>query len=276
MPRVVPSQVVKLIDHFFPTAQAEELGGITDNVTLDTAKVGQLDTIIELVKQIPDSLITVPEHEYGLLMCSLSTVRAAIGEWNARNATANKSLTPVPVLPRVEGQSPIALIRRALRQCNDEAPSHGTPELPFIEDSEFRKLLRTDIGAVEVALANSEWKSATVLAGSIIEALLLWALEKRKPEALAAENTPKGREKTSELERWDLHDFIEVALELDTITKETAQQARLAKDFRNLIHPGRSARLRKLCDRGTALSAVAAVEHVVRDLSYGKSRAVAQ
>jgi hypothetical protein len=68
------------------------------------------------------------------------------------------------------------------------------------------------------------------------------------------------------LEQWDLHQFIEVAAEGDSIGTDTASQARLAKDFRNLIHPGRALRLERVCDRGTALSAVAAVEHVVRDL----------
>jgi hypothetical protein len=52
-----------------------------------------------------------------------------------------------------------------------------------------------------------------------------------------------------------------------TAADDTAQQARLGKDFRNLIHPGRASRLGKICDRGTALSALAAVEHVVRDLT---------
>lgn len=42
---------------------------------------------------------------------------------------------------------------------------------------------------------------------------------------------------------------------------------RLAKDFRNLIHPGAAQRLAQNCDRATALSAVAAVEHVVRDIT---------
>jgi hypothetical protein len=71
----------------------------------------------------------------------------------------------------------------------------------------------------------------------------------------------------ADLERWNLHEYIEVAEALGVITPDTATQARLAKDFRNLIHPGRAARLGQTCDRGTALSAVAAVEHVVRDLT---------
>jgi hypothetical protein len=66
---------------------------------------------------------------------------------------------------------------------------------------------------------------------------------------------------------WGLDGYIKVARVLAPIEEETEKQAGLAKGFRNLIHPGRSARLARVCDRGTALSALAAVELVVRDLS---------
>jgi hypothetical protein len=55
------------------------------------------------------------------------------------------------------------------------------------------------------------------------------------------------------------------------VDRETATQVDLAREFRNLIHPGRSARLAKVCDRGTALSALAAVELIVSDLCGRKS-----
>ena len=66
---------------------------------------------------------------------------------------------------------------------------------------------------------------------------------------------------------WHLHEYVEVAAHLGILRADTASQVRLAREFRNLIHPGRSARLRQKCDRGTALSALAAVDLVVRDLS---------
>ena len=66
--------------------------------------------------------------------------------------------------------------------------------------------------------------------------------------------------------RWGLHQFVEVAEELALIEPDTAKQTRLAKDFRNLIHPGRSIRTQQACDRGTTLAAGAAVELVSRDL----------
>jgi hypothetical protein len=72
---------------------------------------------------------------------------------------------------------------------------------------------------------------------------------------------------SADLKQWTLHEYIEVAFALNLIKSETAIQARLAKDFRNLIHPGRAARLGQVCDRGAALSAVAGIEHVVRDLT---------
>lgn len=113
----------------------------------------------------------------------------------------------------------------------------------------------------------------TVLAGSIIEAILLWDLQNRRAahvaaavNALVANHTftpaPPGR-----IEDWSLHHYTEVEAHLGIITAETAIEVRLAKNFRNLIHPGRAQRLGQKCDRGTALSSAAALDHVVRDLS---------
>ena len=66
---------------------------------------------------------------------------------------------------------------------------------------------------------------------------------------------------------WHLHEYIEVAAHLGIVKPDTATLVRLAKDFRNLIHPGRAARLGQKCDRATTLGALAAVEAVARDLT---------
>jgi hypothetical protein len=51
-----------------------------------------------------------------------------------------------------------------------------------MEPDDFRKNLRLDMSAANRALANSEWKAATVLAGSVVEALLLWAIQRRSSD----------------------------------------------------------------------------------------------
>lgn len=147
----------------------------------------------------------------------------------------------------------------------------ATAELLFLGNGRFQDSLRLDISEMNRALAGREWKSATVLAGSVIEALLLWALQGRDDtDAGAVQNRARRlrlRHAEEPLTQWNLSEYIEVAADLELIHNDTRDQARLAQNFRNLIHPGRGERLGQECNRGTALSAIAAVEHVVRDLT---------
>lgn len=47
----------------------------------------------------------------------------------------------------------------------------------------------------------------------------------------------------------------------------TAKGCLVAKDFRNLIHPGASIRKKITCDRGAALKTVGGMENVIKELS---------
>jgi hypothetical protein len=105
------------------------------------------------------------------------------------------------------------------------------------------------------ALHNGEYKAATVLAGAVAEALLLWAV-------MNALNPPSGNP-----EEWSLGKLIDEAKARSLITDSTFKQAKLAQNFRNLIHPGRAQRTKETCNRATALTAIAAVEHIVNDLT---------
>ena len=69
------------------------------------------------------------------------------------------------------------------------------------------------------------------------------------------------------LDKWSLRQLTEVAVELSLIKEETATQARLARNFRNLIHPSVTIRKNQMCRRETALSSLAALENVINDLS---------
>jgi hypothetical protein len=84
--------------------------------------------------------------------------------------------------------------------------------------------------------------------------------------ALVANHTFQ-QQPPSDPEEWTLHHYVEIEAHLGIIKPDTVTEARLAKKFRNLIHPGRAQRLGQKCDRGTALSSVAALDHVVRDLT---------
>ena len=146
-------------------------------------------------------------------------------------------------VPHVNGFDVITVIRRALAKCPDEYPPPITTELLFIKDDALRESIRQDIGAAHRALSNYEWKAATVLAGAAIEALLHWRLREPLPGAVTIDNAVNALSGTkklpfSQIDRWDLHQFIEVAAQLNLLKSDTCSAAKLAQNFRNLIHPG--------------------------------------
>jgi len=257
MPRIVPSQAVPLIDRLFPHCRAENPSNVH---SLTGASDSQVVAMLEIVQQVPSELINLDHDDYVEFISSIAALRYMTEVWKTDQGAY------FGIIPGLRPLSPVTLLRQALAKCPDEFPSSGVSELSFIGDDELRERLRLDIGTVESAFSNGEWKAATVLAGSVIEALLLWVLLEQNPANVSAAAAKLNLRVPSNPEEWVLYQFIEIAGELKLIGTETAMQCRLAKDYRNLIHPGRAQRLGQACNRGTALSAVAAVEHVVNDL----------
>jgi hypothetical protein len=262
MQRIVPSQVVNFID----SLPQPVVDGI---VKLSDVEPYGLSATLDLIDQVPDELLSMDRSSYASLVQERAHIRDVFTRWQSDQTAGHQRYS----FRFNESQSPLSVIRSALAKCPDESPAPSTAGFTFIPDSDLRTNLRNDIGAINRALSNGEWKAATVLAGSVIEALLLWALQQRKPEdvasaatALVMANTLK-HQPSSDLEQWVLHQYTEVSASLRIIKPDTANQVKLAKEFRNLIHPGRAQRLGQKCDRATALSAAAGAEHVVRDLT---------
>ncbi len=264
MHRVVPSQVVELIDQVFPSVKAEE------PFSLNLSHAVVLAGMVRLVDEIPDELLRLDSKIYAEFIAAVEGIRQSLATWPHQGST--HTLSKIPGLYKV---NPLRIVRQALAQCADEYPPAEIAGLEFISDPALRGNLRLDIASINRALANHEYKVATVLAGSAVEAMLLWALEQREEKEVQAaisraqkdgwiQRVPAGELIGPE---WSLRQFAEAAGELGLVTKSTRQQLRLATDFRNLIHPGRAKRLNEACDRGTALATASGLELVIRDLS---------
>jgi hypothetical protein len=254
--RVVPSQVVDLIDTIFPWA--DKPTGQTE--TLYAGHAERVSVIVDYVEQLPSELVALEGRDYAPFATSLTTMKHALKMWPTHGSHFVAS-TPGFRL------NPITLLREALAKCADDAPRPDTADLNFIADNDFRESLRQDVSTAHTALMNGEWKPATVIAGSVVEALLLWSLQQRSATDIATSTKSLQLSRDpKDLLSWILHPLIEVASDLKILNKTTTDQCRIAKDFRNLIHPGRAERLNTRCNRGTALSAVAAMEHVIADL----------
>ena len=258
MAHVMPSQVVQTIDDWFPRAKNNE-----QRVPL-VGERAHLVGILNLLKDVPDELITLAPADYA----KLTLAKSAIEEYLARTTARDDH----GILAWVKDFNVATVIRQVLTKCPDEYPPPTTSELLFIKDTALRDSIRQDLGAATRALNNGEWKAATVLAGAAIEALLHWRLQEPSLGAATVDTAVKSLTGTRkmpfrDIDRWDLDQFIEVAAQLRLLKPDTCTAAKLAKNFRNLIHPGRAARLAQTCDRATALSALAGLEHVIGDLT---------
>lgn len=263
MPRVYPSQVCDLIERLFPGIVSKGEQTITSN------DAPALTAIAALTREIPANLIALTGRDYTDFALGLGAIEFCLNQWQS------VGLQRVADLRKPNGANPVLLLYRTLSNCPDDAASPETVEMAFITDANLRDSIRRDIAAADRDLVNGEWKGATVLAGAATEALLLWALqEKSKAADVSAAVTAlidlkklSKRSDPTDPETWHLHEYIEVALHLKLISARAAKAAALAKDFRNLIHPGRSQRLGQVCDVGTAHQALAAVNLVARDLA---------
>jgi hypothetical protein len=107
------------------------------------------------------------------------------------------------------------------------------PNFGFIVTQEFRDSLDADAKEMAVAFEGKAWKARQVIAGSIIEAVLIDFLLDRQPEAL------KGRDPL----KLQLAEAIDLCGTEKVLNERTQSLCAVVRSYRNLIHPGRQLRL---------------------------------
>lgn len=252
MARVVPSQIVEAIQSIFPETAKE------GKFTLSFTDTNEVAAIIHLVDQMPMELIVLKDRDYVNYAVNLEAMRSSVESWQARG-----NVNPLDSVRGCGGLNPLKIIRLALEKCPDEFVSSAATNLQFITEIDFRENVQIDISTAEQAFRNGEWKASTVLAGSAIEALLLWRLKQENSQALKSKITFAN---TDKIDEWHLNTLLEASKTIGIITPETYAEADLAKNFRNLIHPGRELRLQKKCTRATALTVLASLAHVIENI----------
>lgn len=135
-----------------------------------------------------------------------------------------------------------------------------TSSFDFITDNEFRAGLETDYREMLVAIENAAYKSAQVMAGSIIEAMLI--------DTLIA----GGHVSMENGLRMDLSEAINLAKEKGIISATIADLSSVIKGYRNLIHPGRSIRLKEIPTADSAQVSQALVAMAIREVEGWKRR----
>ena len=251
--RTIPSELAASVqDHYPRVEENTNIGHRSDHTFLGG--------VLSAIETIPDEL--VPSALQTRLASLRGRLRTAIDAWGNRGYGTYF----------LRGGDILELLA-ILRDCPDEAVSADDIDLGFVDDPVFRRTLAVDVAAAHRALGHGEWKAATVLAGSVVEALLLYVLRERVDLAVCRARVDElvragalRQRPNEDILWWSLSELLVVGHSFNLITDNTNAIADSTREYRNLIHPGREIRENQHCTKGIAHVAVGTMERTIEDL----------
>jgi hypothetical protein len=137
--------------------------------------------------------------------------------------------------------------------------------LDFVTDPVLKAQLSMDYAELSLVHNTRARKSTVILAGGILEGVLLDKLRGTPDEAEAAYRKLPGSRNIS-MDAWDLAHLVDVARELRLLPRGVVQISHGLREFRNLVHPGRQLRERTVLSEDEAELAVRVVEIALKAL----------
>jgi hypothetical protein len=105
VPRVVPSQIVELIDKLFEQVQMQIETGGDFSLSHNSGHSVAIAAILELVQQLPPELIVLGTDQYAEFAVSVAGLRNLLSTWQTQ---------PNYPLNRIVGLRPLTLIRKKM------------------------------------------------------------------------------------------------------------------------------------------------------------------
>ncbi len=133
------------------------------------------------------------------------------------------------------------------------------PNFDFVSDEKFLLSLEKDYQELTLSLKNGAWKAAHLLAGSMIEAILI--------DYLVATGYKEKNPLSMSLE-----DVISICTQENAHSEKTEYIAYSIKSYRNLIHPDKIMRLGESVEESSAKVAQALVEIISKEVSEAKKK----
>lgn len=128
----------------------------------------------------------------------------------------------------------------------------------YISSSDFRSSILSDYHEMQRCAEHQSWKSVQVLAGSIVECLLIDYLL----------STPNPRRPAKDPLKMDLAEAIAICKSENAISERAADLCSVIRSYRNLIHPGRMVRLNEASpNKNSCDIAIALIEIIVGEIS---------
>lgn len=143
--------------------------------------------------------------------------------------------------------------------------------LSVLSSPELVALLERDLREAVTALATQSYKSALILCGSIVEAILMDRLSARESSAVKSferlRQASTVREKSNQIQNWSLSTLLEVAREENLVSLNLCHWGHGIRGFRNLVHPAVEQRKEVEVSRENAEVAWSVVKRLLKEIS---------
>jgi hypothetical protein len=157
-----------------------------------------------------------------------------------------------------------------------ELETRGPSDFTFLKSTLLRRIAERDWDECQRAFASKCWKSVLILAGGIVETILLALIRQRRARAMKTKAAAGG---DNDLTRWTLDRLIKVAAEMKLVPPAVETLPNPLRQYRNLAHPGNEVR-EKLefgePDAATAFSAVRSILARFSKATYVEGHATAE
>jgi len=141
------------------------------------------------------------------------------------------------------------------------------PTFDFIKKKKLVPILLRDYTEILRCIKSECWKSAIILCGSAIEAILYDLLKQNESEALSAKSAQKSKGSVLPLEEWKLNFLINTASELSLVSRGVKGLSHTTREFRNLIHPLKEMNENYKLEKEEAENAFTTLRILIRDLT---------
>ncbi len=241
--------------------------GYTPSAALDSGHGPQLSTFFGIAEALEPGLVLDEDRiEWRI---GMDRLRFLLSRWQHG--------TPAGAMPSSE------LLRLgAIAECRWRGPARGDRrELPFIRDAALRGIAERDFATLVAARQHEEIKTAIIMAGSVIEAILADAVERDLSKTTAAstavqasraKKNPRvwGKFNAHDIDSWTLAQLVAVAGPdgLRLLSERAEQMAEVVRDWRNFVHPRKERDATATAPLGLsdAKAAEALVERVLEEI----------
>lgn len=160
----------------------------------------------------------------------------------------------LPIGAPASRPAPAVEVAEALREIRSVS-------LDFMVDGDLRAIVERDLDELDAAIVAGLHKCSAILAGSVVEGLLIDMLDQNR--AIAQTHMAQRRHFPEDASLGDLVDIATKEMLLEAVASGLVDHL---KDFRDLVHPDRERRTKPKVDAATAGALVSLLRLVVRDL----------